>query len=168
LAAPIQEVEEGSFDLDLAEPEGGWDAIEEDDGTTSNDDDDDAQLQLSLPPLPRTPSPTPSTSTTSTTSTLNLSLDDWLHLRTSTRGPNAAQLLLTAATATTMHLKLADEVYAELAAGRGIPRDRPGVWTDEDDRDIAGMDARAIERVMEKHGERAVDERWECLEVWGR
>ena len=63
LAAPIQEFEEGSFDLDLAEPEGGWDAIEEDDGTTSNDDDDDAQLQLSLPPPPRTPSPTPSTST---------------------------------------------------------------------------------------------------------
>jgi Rap1 Myb domain/TRF2-interacting telomeric protein/Rap1 - C terminal domain/BRCT domain, a BRCA1 C-terminus domain len=166
LAAPIQEIEEGSIDLGLAEPEGGWDAIEGDDDKTSFSSSTDLQLQLSLPPPPRTPSPTPST--TSTTSTLNLSLDTWFRLRTDTHGPEAAPLLLDAAQATTLHLKLADEIYAELEAGRGIPSDRPGVWTGEDDRNITGMDARAIERVMMKHGRRAVEERLQCLEVWGR
>jgi hypothetical protein len=172
--APIHEAEEGSVDLGLAEPEGGWEAIEADpdpnpnpdpDATCSNDDD----LHLLLPSAPPSPTPsnttTASTTTSRSTSTQSLTLDNWLHLRT-TQGRDAA-LLLTAATATTLHKKLADEVYTELEAGRGIPRDKAGVWTDVDDQLLRGTDARAIQGLLRKHGRTGVDERLECLEVWG-
>ena len=65
-----------------------------------------------------------------------------------------------------MHKKLADVVYTNLEKKEGIPKDIKGVWTKEDDELLMGTDARGIKRVLEKHGQRSMDERFECLGVW--
>ncbi len=141
----------GSLDLGLPDPEGGWDAIDSDADHGERSDREE-----------RIGSPTASTSSTASTS--NLDLDTWVQLRTS-EGKNKNHLL-TAAEATNMHKKLADAVYESLRHGRGVPRDVPGVWTEEDDALLMGTDARGVERVERKHGARSVKERWKCLDVW--
>ena len=141
---------EGSFDLGLPDPEGGWDAM-----------DPDPNLGERGGRGERTASPTSSTTSTSTS---NLDLDTWVQLRVS-EGKNI-KLLLTAAEATNMHKTLADRVYESLERDRGVPRDVRGVWTKEDDELLMGTDARGVEQVERKHGATSVAERWECLGVW--
>jgi telomeric repeat-binding factor 2-interacting protein 1 len=40
-----------------------------------------------------------------------------------------------------------------------------GVWTEEDDRCLESQDARDVERVTKKHGDRLFQARWEYLEM---
>ncbi|KAL2354873.1 TRF2-interacting telomeric protein/Rap1 C terminal domain-containing protein [Cryomyces antarcticus] len=47
-----------------------------------------------------------------------------------------------------------------------LPQDMPGVWTERDDADLEGTDARAVKRVTEKHGVEAMQRRWLFLETW--
>ncbi|TKA79519.1 hypothetical protein B0A49_01085 [Cryomyces minteri] len=47
-----------------------------------------------------------------------------------------------------------------------LPQDMSGVWTERDDADLEGTDARAVKRVTEKHGVEAVQRRWLFLETW--
>lgn len=157
--APTSDVEAGSLDFRLAEPEGGWDALEA-------DADADADASLAKGAADGFASPHSSTSG-SVASTQNLAIDDWLHFRTSA-GQDPI-LLLTAAQATNMHKSLADTVYERLMAGEGLPEDVRGVWTQEDDEALLGGNARQVERVEGKHGngKGGVGERWECLGVWG-
>ncbi len=147
-AGPTQN-RECSFDLRLPEPEGGWDAVEEDLG---NGNAEAEAIDVPASPI------------SSTASTLELDLDAWVALRVA-EGRDM-DLLLTAAAATNMHKKLADTVYESLDSAKRIPKDTKGVWTEEDDKVLMGTDAREIKRVEDKHGQRSVDERWECLGVW--
>ena len=140
---------EGSLDLGLHDPEGGWDAVGRD--LTG---DDDGTERVACPDSPAS----------STASTLGLDLDAWVALRAS-EGRDI-DLLLTAAEATNMHKRLADAVYEGLESGSGVPQDMKGVWTKEDDELLQGKDARGIERVQKKHGERSFHERFHCLHVW--
>ena len=70
---------------------------------------------------------------------------------------------LTAATRTSF--LLADKVFDSLRDGNGVPEDTRGIWTEEDDEDLLGGDARAVERVRRKHGDEGVEGRWEVLSV---
>jgi TRF2-interacting telomeric protein/Rap1 - C terminal domain/Rap1 Myb domain len=152
--APIQ-TGEGSLDLGLPEPDGGWDAADA-------DLDLDLDVEEEPPNNKERPATSPASPTPSTTSTL--SLDAWIALRTA-EGQDAT-LLLEAAETTNMHKQLADLVYESLERGSGVPENMRGVWTKEDDELLMGTDARGIKRVQEKHGPRGVDERFECLGVW--
>lgn len=148
-AAPTQANGEGSLDLGLPDPEGGWDGIEIDADPAQQEDEGEAIA---------------SPASSSTASTLNLDLDAWVNLRVA-EGRDIA-LLLTAAEATNMHKKTADMVYESLESGNGVPGNVRGVWTREDDELLMGTDARGVMRVQEKHGRRSVDDRFECLGVW--
>ena len=72
---------------------------------------------------------------------------------------------LTAATPTSF--LLADKVFTNLANGQPIPDDIKGIWTEEDDHDLMGGDARGVERVRQKHGDEGMRGRWEVLDVIG-
>lgn len=57
---------------------------------------------------------------------------------------------------------LADDVFAHLLRTRRVPDSVRGVWTEDDDeRLMSGGDARGIEAVRAKHGDEAMEARWE-------
>ncbi|EED23085.1 transcription factor Rap1, putative [Talaromyces stipitatus ATCC 10500] len=93
-------------------------------------------------------------------------LEAWIQKRIDD-GRNSDHILL-ALSCTSMNAELADKVLDLLNAGKGIPTDMPGVWTEEDDKALTGQDGRAMERVMQKHGSEAFDERWQFLEQSAR
>ncbi|KAL9113574.1 MAG: hypothetical protein Q9227_002312 [Pyrenula ochraceoflavens] len=146
-------------DLDFAipEPEEGWEAIEAS-PHTEND-----------PPHPRAAPVHPAY--TSPQSWLDHHLAANPSSSSSSSSPTSLLLLTALETVTTgtnhlpSDLALADEVFESLRSGTGIPADIPGVWTEEDDKVLLGSHALQMERVKEKHGERARDERWRVLGV---
>jgi telomeric repeat-binding factor 2-interacting protein 1 len=46
----------------------------------------------------------------------------------------------------------ASEALKYLSAGKAVPENVPGIWTQEDDKIIQGTDAREMKRMSEKHG----------------
>lgn len=61
---------------------------------------------------------------------------------------------------------LADVVLDSLGKGRGVPDNISGIWTEEDDECLEAVDARRIDRVIEKHGVEALDRRYEFLRLY--
>lgn len=53
---------------------------------------------------------------------------------------------------TCMDAPLAEIVFIDMESGRGVPKDIPGVWTEEEDAVLEGTDARALKRLEIKHG----------------
>jgi hypothetical protein len=53
---------------------------------------------------------------------------------------------------TSANRALLEPLLRELKLGRGVPDNERGVWTEEDDADLQGGDARGILRVESKHG----------------
>ncbi|EEA28409.1 transcription factor Rap1, putative [Talaromyces marneffei ATCC 18224] len=93
-------------------------------------------------------------------------LEAWIQKRIDS-GRNGDHILQ-ALSCTSMNAELADQVLDLLTKGKGIPKDMPGVWTEEDDEALTGQDGRAMERVMKKHGSEIFDERWQFLEQSAR
>jgi telomeric repeat-binding factor 2-interacting protein 1 len=60
---------------------------------------------------------------------------------------------------------LAKKLLKILKAGDPVPENMRGVWTEEDDRCVESQDARDVERVTTKHGDRLFQARWEYLEM---
>lgn len=86
---------------------------------------------------------------------------DWVERQVS-RGFDDA-IIDDALCCTSLNCKRAEQVLQVLATGKPIPDDMPGVWTPKDDEDLEGQNAREIKRVIEKHGERFVGDRWKYL-----
>ena len=91
----------------------------------------------------------------------NGDVDTWINARV---GSGEAEVL-EALRCTSMNPNLADRVLRDFVAGKGIPRDTPGIWTAEDDESIEGEDARQIERLLNKHGQEYFNARWEYLSI---
>lgn len=66
---------------------------------------------------------------------------------------------------TSMEPVLAKKLLKILVAGEPVPENMRGVWTEEDDRCLESQDARDVERVTKKHGDRLFQARWEYLEM---
>jgi telomeric repeat-binding factor 2-interacting protein 1 len=64
---------------------------------------------------------------------------------------------------TSLNCELAGKILNILAAGKPIPNDIRGVWTSKDDEDLQGSNGREVERVLKKHGEYSLSERWTYL-----
>lgn len=62
-----------------------------------------------------------------------------------------------------MDTRLANIVLRSIVAGKGIPTDIAGVWTDDDDFALEGENSHAIERVLKKHGLKYYAKRFEYL-----
>ncbi|RMX87782.1 hypothetical protein D0869_02101 [Hortaea werneckii] len=67
---------------------------------------------------------------------------------------------------TSMRPDLAELVVLEGKAGRGLPDDVPGVWSEEEDRALEGGDARLLRRLEKKQGWDEVMARLEFLGEW--
>ncbi|KAK3673976.1 hypothetical protein LTR78_006178 [Recurvomyces mirabilis] len=74
--------------------------------------------------------------------------------------------VITALKATNMRPDPAELVMLELKAGRGLPKDVPGVWSEAEDVVIEGGDARRMNVVAAKHSWEEVQARLEFLNEW--
>lgn len=92
-------------------------------------------------------------------------IDAWIDERLHTGKAQHEEQIHQALRCTSMDPELADRVLAILVEGKPIPDDMPGVWTPEDDKCIEGNETRGIQRVMEKHGTEAFNNRWEYLSM---
>ncbi|KAL3479936.1 TRF2-interacting telomeric protein/Rap1 C terminal domain-containing protein [Aspergillus californicus] len=91
-------------------------------------------------------------------------VDAWVedHLRT---GKGTVQQIIEALRCTSMDPELADEVLESMVTGKGIPTNKRGVWTSQDDSCMEAQDTREIQRVLEKHGSDLFNSRWEYLNM---
>ncbi|KAI7197255.1 hypothetical protein KC352_g20639, partial [Hortaea werneckii] len=122
----------------------------------------------SQPPRRRTPRPVPSSSST-TTSAQPLATDAEIETFLTTmqvRYASGDSPAIAALKRTSMRPDLAELVVLEAKAGRGLPEDVPGVWTEAEDRALEGGDARLLRRVEAKHGWEEVLARLEFLGEW--
>ncbi|KAM5452841.1 hypothetical protein MaudCBS49596_003149 [Microsporum audouinii] len=100
-------------------------------------------------------------------------VDEWIRSRVQrSQGLLSEDQVRKALRCTTMDDVLADKVLGYFQAGKGIPTNMRGVWTEEDDAAIQGEDPRAIAHVEEKHGREEFDARFEhlmelCEELYG-
>ncbi|KAI2874760.1 hypothetical protein CBS63078_11050 [Aspergillus niger] len=92
-------------------------------------------------------------------------IDAWIDERLLNGKAQHEEQIHLALRCTSMDPDLADRVLAILVEGKPIPDDMPGVWTPEDDKCIEGNETRGIQRVMEKHGTEAFNNRWEYLSM---
>ena len=141
-------------DLGVADPDGGWDAIDQ---------------MPSPPPMLAGRSPTPPLAASDS---LRLAADVWAVVDDFIDSQKAlgyrAEDIVTALKATTMVHDTAAEVLAYMKkTGKGrIPGNVAGVWTAQDDADLLGVDARGLMRVRKKHGDLVCDWRFNHLEHW--
>lgn len=144
------------MDFTVAEPDEGWD--------------------MQMPPLPSSP-PIPVSQAIAneddiandpevmlTEEDLIAKLESWMDAQLESGiDPDALELALKSAS---NNPDLADIVLECLRKGEGVPEDVRGVWTEEDDECLEAVDARRINRVMEKHGQEALDGRYEFLRLF--
>ncbi|MCJ1478407.1 hypothetical protein MMC13_007087 [Lambiella insularis] len=64
------------------------------------------------------------------------------------------------------HPVLADMVLESLQRGEGIPTDVQGIWTEEDDECLEAVDTRLINSMIEKHGQKELDKRYDFLRYY--
>lgn len=89
-------------------------------------------------------------------------VEEWVQKRI-VEGQSVDHVLL-ALSCTSMDAELADQVLVLLSSGQGIPNDRPGVWTEQDDEVLMGTEGRAIELLNKKHGKEYFNRRYKYLE----
>ncbi|GAB1732101.1 hypothetical protein NU195Hw_g8954t1 [Hortaea werneckii] len=123
----------------------------------------------SQPPRRRTSRPVPPSSSSSSSSAQPLATDAEIETFLTTmqvRYSCADSAAIAALKSTSMRPDLAELVVLEGKAGRGLPEDIPGVWTEAEDRALEGGDARLLRRVEAKHGWEEVLARLEFLGEW--
>ncbi|EFQ98421.1 hypothetical protein MGYG_01451 [Nannizzia gypsea CBS 118893] len=100
-------------------------------------------------------------------------VDEWIRSRVRRgQGAISEEQVRMALRCTTMDDLLADKVLEYFQAGQGIPLNMKGVWSEDDDAALQGVDPRAIDRVEQKHGREEFDARFEylmelCDELYG-
>ncbi|EGE82813.1 transcription factor Rap1 [Blastomyces dermatitidis ATCC 18188] len=90
-------------------------------------------------------------------------MDEWIASKTTGRNAYTQQQVLEALACTTMDPDLADTVLETMAAGKGIPDNVRGVWTQEDDECLEAPDSKGIEAVLQKHGDELFNARFEYI-----
>ncbi|KAF2210828.1 hypothetical protein CERZMDRAFT_44672 [Cercospora zeae-maydis SCOH1-5] len=74
--------------------------------------------------------------------------------------------IIQAAKCTSLQLELAELVLMHIRGGKGVPNDVPGVWTEYEDEQLEGGNARAIRLLENKHGWDACRTRLDYLEKY--
>ncbi|KAI6790075.1 hypothetical protein KC361_g8152 [Hortaea werneckii] len=122
-----------------------------------------------LPPPSRSSAQPPRRPVTRTSNSQPLSTDPEIETFLTTmqvRYACADSAAIAALKCTSMRPDLAELVVLEGKAGRGLPDDIPGVWSEEEDRALEGGDARLLRRVEMKQGWEEVMARLEFLGEW--
>ena len=131
-------------DFLVPEPDGGWDAL----------------TPSSSPPSPILASEP--IATRPETENVNAIPDKWIEKQLKEGIP--ITLITLALKSTNMDPILAKTILKSLVAGKGVPNDLQGVWTEEDDEDLRANDSRRVKRVHDKHGTEGFSVRWEFLD----
>ena len=119
---------------------------------------------LSSPPIASSSNSTEQSQTTYDPETELSDLNEWI--REMEEAGHQWNLIADALRATSFDTGLVLQILPGLESGHGIPRDMKGVWTDEDDEDLEGTDARRLQRLTAKHGWKLMDERRMLLQDW--
>lgn len=82
-----------------------------------------------------------------------LQTEKWITSRLESGKATDEKQLIQALRCCSMEPHLADKVLKSLRAGKGIPGNMRGVWTEEDDESLRAPSSRDIERLLEKHGD---------------
>ncbi|OKL56350.1 hypothetical protein UA08_08534 [Talaromyces atroroseus] len=131
---------------------------EEEEELEEEDENFKALMQL---PFPVGTSVTRPQDTTTTAAKDGEGIEEWIQKRIE-KGQSGDHVLL-ALSCTSMDAELADQVLVFLGSGQNIPSDIPGVWTEQDDKDLLGGDGRAITRLNDKHGPELFQKRHDHL-----
>ncbi|MCJ1245299.1 hypothetical protein MMC30_002503 [Trapelia coarctata] len=191
------------LDLNVVEPEAGWDDDEDDDSSSLQGPENpttrrarqdtqallretpqldftvaepDEGWDMQMPPLPSSP-PVPISQAVAneddradtpeivlTEKGLIAKLENWIDAQLKNGiDPDVLELALKSAS---NNPDLAEIVLDALRKGEGVPDDVWGIWTEEDDECLEAVDARRIDKVMEKHGRDALDVRYEFLRLF--
>jgi len=67
---------------------------------------------------------------------------------------------------TSMRPELAELVLLEQRAGKGVPTDVPGIWSEGEDGTAEGRDAGRLKGLGQKHGWEEVEARLRFLKDW--
>ncbi|RMY77293.1 hypothetical protein D0863_01423 [Hortaea werneckii] len=118
------------------------------------------------PPRHRTTRPVPSSSSTSAQPLATDAEIETFLTTMQVRYGSGDSSAIAALKRTSMRPDLAELVVLEAKAGRGLPHDLPGVWSEAEDRALEGGDARLLRRVEAKHGWEEVLARLEFLGEW--
>lgn len=143
-------------DLGVADPDGGWDAIDQ---------------ILSSPPLLEGRSATPLLAAMDSLwpgaeESEESPIDDFIDSQKAL-GHNEEDILIALKATSTVTIQAAKVLAYMKRKGNGrIPENAPGVWTAEDDADLHAQDARGLMRVRDKHGNEGCDLRFIYLEHW--
>ena len=130
----------------------------------------DSAAPSSPPEIPRLP---PRAESVVSSSNLSAEQDAWIESFVSRRF--SVETVETILASSSMNSKVAADALESLPRNARIftspetiiiPKDRRGVWTAADDKDLASTDARRITRLEEKHGKDSISSRWEFLEYW--
>lgn len=119
----------------------------------------DLFLELPYPPS----SPEPDDGEESDESDLP-DVDGWIDAQLA-RGKADESTIIAALHSASMDQELAGQALEHWDPTKGLPDDMPGIWSTEDDKCLEGEDARAIQRVLTKHGQDASNTRWEYLRM---
>jgi TRF2-interacting telomeric protein/Rap1 - C terminal domain len=181
------------IDFELAEPEGGWDNLLDDETLQSRDyplpqpsqpQDTQALLQgptqildfeLAEPEggwdgilpdhtLPQIIPKSASQQPSQNTIDTEKQLGAWIDAHVAA-GTSEDDVLL-ALKCSSMHTGLAELVLNSLAKDEGVPEDVKGIWTEREDEALKGGDGRAIKMLEEKHGKEAFQMRWNFLATY--
>lgn len=90
-------------------------------------------------------------------------ISSWVQAQVA-RGADVS-IVLDALRYTSMEPALARKLLKILMTGNPVPENMRGVWTEEDDQCLESPNARDVERVTKKHGDRLFQARWEYLEM---
>ena len=130
------------LDLDVAEPAEGWDAL--------------AAPPSSPPVLPQNPA-----APVLDQAQINAILDRWIdnHVEEGVE----METLEIALKCASLDPELADEALESLLRDGTIPENVKGIWTVKDDACFGAADARDVDSVIRKHGQEALDRRYDFL-----
>ncbi|KAI9769109.1 MAG: hypothetical protein M1840_004460 [Geoglossum simile] len=180
------------IDFELAEPEGGWDNLLDNETLQrkgypspqpAQPQDTQALLQgptqivdfglaepaggwngILLHTLPQIEPKSASQQPSQNTINTEKQLGAWIDAHV-TAGATEDDVLL-ALKCSSMHTGLAELVLNSLARDEGVPEDVKGIWTEREDEALKGGDGRAIKMLEEKHGKEAFQMRWTFLATY--
>lgn len=136
-------------EFDIAEPDSGWDGV--------------GIVPSLSPPMPASRSSSPRDAANGPPTPDDVAaMDAWASSKLAL-GYHYEDVVEALKVTSTADCELADYVLMYMnGKGKGqIPQDEPGVWTESDDADLHSTEARRIEKMHKKHGEKRCDSRFE-------
>jgi hypothetical protein len=131
----------------------------------SDDGNNERSSDRSTPTSPVRPNTTESQRQLAETQRLDDDDVDFYITKMVVRGFKEASIIA-ALKCTSMRTELAELVLLDEKAGKGLPKDVAGIWSEEDDTVLESGNAKGLRRLEEKHSWKEAEERMKFLVDW--